>query len=374
MISCDLLICGAGPVGCTIAELASSKHNLKSVIVEKRNHISGNCYDEEHSSGILIHKYGPHYFRAKDKKIFDYMSKFTDWIDGDYIVNSYVDKKQYEFPINLNTLEMFFKVKLDEKKARELLDSKKINIPNPSNAEEALLSIVGTELYENFYKGYTKKQWGVSAKFLDPSVVLRVPIRFNRNHFYVDEGIKKMPKKGYNFLFTKMTDSENIKIMKNTNFVSIRDVIKPKIATVYTGPVDEYFDFKYGKLEWRSLDFDFKLYDKEFVQSCVQINYPNDYDYTRSVEIKHVTKQKHNQTVVSYEYPKGVGEPYYPVINSTNQLLYNKYKLDADKLKTKDRIYFAGRLAEYKYINIDHAIDRAIQTFNQIEKDNLKND
>lgn len=364
----DLLIVGAGPVGCTIAEHASRTLGLKSIIIDKRSHVAGNCYDDYHSSGILIHKYGPHYFRAKNQDTFKYLSKFTKWIDGNYVVKSSIKNQLFSFPINLNTLEDFYKIKLSKKSAKELIEKKIINYDTPNNSEEFVLSRVGKQLYESFYKNYTIKQWGMDPSELHPSVCGRIPIRFNRNDSYVDEGIQKMPINGYTKLFQKMIDNKNITLMLNTDYNEIKNILQPKYSIFYTGAIDEFFEYKFGKLGWRSLNFEFIEKNIEYYQNYVQINYPNDHDYTRCVEIKHVTKQIHPKTVLSYEYPTSIGEPFYPIKNLDNDNKFSVYKEEADNLEKAGSIFFVGRLANYKYINIDQAIELAIDKFYKFYK------
>ncbi len=363
----DLLIVGAGPVGCVIAERASKLKKWKCLIIDKRNHIAGNCYDEINSKGVLIHKYGPHYMRFKKKKIYNYVSKFTKWISGNYIVKSNINDQLFPIPINLTTLEKFFKVKLKNKKdAVKLLKNKKMQIKNIRNSEDFILSRLGKEIYENFYKNYTIKQWGIHPKNLDKSVVGRLPIRFNRNPFYVDQKLRVMPKNGYTVLFKNMIKDKNIKVKLNTDYKKIKNQIKPRLATIYTGPPDIFFNNKFGKLDWRSLDFKFKSYKKEKIQNCVQVNFPNKYKFTRKVEIKHVTKQKIPYTTICTEYPKSSGDPYYPINNKKNLKIFEKYK-KLIKDYEKKNIFFEGRLAQYKYLNMDEVIERALILFNRIK-------
>ena len=363
----DLLIVGAGPVGCVIAERAAKIKKWSSLIVEKRNHIAGNCYDEINKKGLRIHKYGPHYMRFKKKRIFNYVSKFTKWIKGNYIVKSYVKGQLYPIPINLNTIEKFFNKKFQNKnQARKFIETLKIKKKKIKNSEDYILSKLGKEIYENFYKNYTIKQWGIHPRNLNKSVVGRLPIRFNRNPYYVNQKLKVMPKKGYTNLFKNMTKDKKIEILLDTSYEKIKKNIKPNLATIYTGPPDVFFNFKYGRLDWRSLDFKFKTYKKEKVQECVQINFPNENKFTRKVEIKHVTKQKSKFSTISYEFPKSKGDPYYPINNKKNMNLFKKYKKLIDKLEKKN-IYFEGRLASYRYLNMDEVIEAALNLFKRLK-------
>ena len=363
----DLLIVGAGPVGCVIAERAAKIKKWSSLIVEKRHHIAGNCYDEINKKGLRIHKYGPHYMRFKNRKTFNYVSQFTKWIKGNYIVKSYIKGHLYPIPINLDTLEKFFNKKFKNKKdAQNFINTLKIKKKKIKNSEDLILSKLGKEIYENFYKNYTIKQWGLHPKKLHKSVAGRLPIRFNRDPYYVNQKLKVMPKKGYTNLFENMTRDKKIEILFNTAYEKVKNVIYPKYATIYTGPPDVFFNFRYGKLDWRSLNFKFKTFKKTKVQECVQINYPNDHKFTRKVEIKHVTKQKSKYSTISYEFPKSNGDPYYPINNKKNVNLFKKYQKLIKKLENKN-IYFEGRLASYRYLNMDEVIEAALKLFQRLK-------
>jgi UDP-galactopyranose mutase len=261
---------------------------------------------------------------------------------------------------------MFFGRKLDESSARQLLDKMVVPKKDPANSEEFVLSRVGAQLYEAFYLGYTQKQWGLHPSKLAASVCGRIPVRLNRDERYVDHGHQVMPAQGYTRLFENMIDHELIHVMLQTNFDDIRGIIEPRIGTVYCGPLDQYFACQYGRLGWRSLEFEFKNFQKEFVQPCVQINYPNDFDYTRSVEIKHVTAQRHPETVISYEYPKSHGDPYYPIPSAESVQLFDRYNSLAAREQAQGNVFFAGRLATYRYLNMDEAMESALSTFGHI--------
>ena len=368
MITSDVIIVGGGPVGCVLAEKISSNLKLNCLIIEKRSHIGGNCYDEYNSKGLLYHKYGPHYLRFKNKKTMNYLSKFTEWLPGDYIVKSSINKKLYPMPINLTTLEMFFGRKFKTKKeVLNFLDKRKVKIDNPKNFEEFVLSKLGKEIYDNFYKNYTIKQWNMHPSKLSNEIAGRLPIRFDRNPYYVKEKLRYMPKKGFTQMFKNMTANKRIKIKFNSDFFKIRNKLKFNHFMIYTGEPDRYFNFRYGKLDWRSLIFKFQNFKKNKVQKCVQYNFPNDFKYTRSVEIKHVTKQRSKFTVISKEYPTSRGEPYYPISNKKNIKLFEKYKKLIKKEMSKN-IFFEGRLAKYKYFNTDEVIESAISLFNSLKK------
>ena len=258
-----VLIVGAGPVGCTVANILSTK-NYKIKIIDSRNHIAGNCYDYYDKQGILIHKYGPHYFRSNKKKIITYLSKFTKWIPGKYIVNSYVDKKFYEFPINLNTINKFFDKNFNPIEAKKFLNKKSIKkrYYKKKNFETYLLSKMGKELYEKFYKNYTLKQWNINPVYLNESIAKRIPIRFNFKKDYIVSKYRIMPKYGFTKMFKNMISKKNIHVQLKKKFSYSHTYHKKFDLIIYTGPIDTFFNYKYGKLGWRSLKFIFKSYKK----------------------------------------------------------------------------------------------------------------
>ncbi len=361
-----VLIIGSGPVGCTVAENLSKK-SFKIDLIDSRNHIAGNCYDYKDKYGVLVHKYGPHYFRTNSKVIFKYLSKFTKWIPGKYIVNSYVDKDFYDFPINLNTINKFFNKNFKSNEAKNFLKKISIKKIKKNNFQNYLLSKIGKKLFEKFYKNYSIKQWGIKTNKISTSVAKRIPIKFNEDNEYIKARYKFMPKKGFTAMFKKMISNKNIKISLNKKYsYSSKDLKKYNII-VYTGPIDAFFKNKFGKLGWRSLKFNFTTYKKKFKQHCLQINYPNDFKYTRKVEYKHVTGQKLNYTTISKEYPISNGDPYYPISTKADKKIlffYNELK----KMYEKKGIFFGGRLADYKYINTDQAIGIGLKISKKIIK------
>lgn len=364
----DLLVCGAGPVGCVVAERAATVLGWKVLVVDRRSHIAGNCYDSFHASGVLIHNYGPHYFRTNNESLLKYLSRFAEWIPARYEVRSFVRGQLFPFPINLTTLEQFFERPLDVESADKLLQTLRRPIPSPRNSEDLVLSRAGRELYEAFYENYTTKQWGHHPSELDAEVCGRVPVRLNRDHRYVDHRFQVMPRRGFTALFAKMLEHRKIRVLLDCSYAEVRHLIRPRQATVYSGPIDEYFDSRFGKLPYRSLKFEFVARQAEYVQPCVQINYPNDYRYTRSVEIKHATRQQHPATVVSYETPMSIGEPFYPVPRPQNRELYNRYRELAEVETRLHRVHFCGRLAQYRYFNTDEVIEEALQCFQRIRR------
>lgn len=363
----DFLIVGAGPVGAVTARVLADR-GYHCLVLDRRPHVAGNCYDEKDPNGILIHKYGPHYFRTNDEQLLQYLSRFTDWIPGNYVVKSFVNGILYPFPINLTTLEMYFNRSLTAAEAEELLRQEQKTFPHaPRNSEEFVLSRVGERIYKDFYFGYTLKQWEREPAQLDPSVCGRIPVRFNRLDTYVDHKFQVLPKLGFTQMFENMLSHPKIEIQKNVDFSKTKSQWRPKKATLYTGAIDEYFEFRFGRLPWRSLRFEFKNFAQEFYQNCVQVNYPSlEVDFTRVVEIKHATGQKAPTTTISVEYPSNVGDPYYPVPAPEAQSLYLKYKVLADGEERDRNVFFAGRLAQYVYINTDQAIEIGMQTAEKI--------
>lgn len=364
----DLLVCGAGPAGSVIAERAASVLGWKVLVIDRRAHVAGNCHDAFHANGVLVHRYGPHYFRTNDDSLLRYLGRFTDWLPARYEVKSLVRGKLHPFPINLTTLEMFFGDRLDAASAEALLRRLRQPIDAPANSEEFVLGRVGRELYEAFYRGYTLKQWGVSARELDPGVCGRIPVRLDREGGYVQHRYQVMPARGFTSLFRRMLTHRRIRVLTDCDFAEVRDLITPRRATVYTGPIDEYFGHRLGRLPYRSLRFEFVPVAREYVQPCVQINYPNDGPWTRSVEIKHVTGQRHAETVVSYERSAATGEPYYPVPTTANRALYDRYRSLAERETAVRDVYFCGRLAQYRYFNTDEVIQEALACFETIRQ------
>jgi UDP-galactopyranose mutase len=356
----DYLVVGAGPSGCIIADRMASR-GRSVLLIDKRNHVGGNCHDSHDEAGILVHRYGPHYFRTNDDGLLQYLSQFTSWLPAQYIVKSKVGEIYYPLPINLTTLEMFFKQEFTEETARAFVAERCEPITHPANAEEYVLANMGRELYEAFYRPYTLKQWGRSPREIDVAVCGRVPIRFNRDFRYVTHKHQCMPDAGYTAMFTRMVASRDIELQLNTDYAAIKEYCKPKIATVYTGPVDTYFGHCYGTLPWRSLRFEPRHYDKVFQQPCVQVNYPDEQPFTRSVEIKHVTGQIHPATTVIYEYPVATGEPYYPVPSQASREQYARYQELAEHETASCRVHFIGRLARYTYIDMDQAMLAALK-------------
>ncbi|WP_205501747.1 UDP-galactopyranose mutase [Rufibacter psychrotolerans] len=352
----DYLIVGAGFAGSVLAERLATYSNKKVLIIDKRPHIGGNAYDHYNEDGILVHKYGPHIFHTNSKEVFEYLGQFTEWRPYEHRVLASVDGQQVPIPINLDTINKLYGLNLTSFELDKWFESVAEKVPVVKTSEDVVVSKVGRELYEKFFRNYTRKQWGMDPSELDKSVTSRVPTRTNRDDRYFTDTYQAMPLHGFTKMFENMLSHPNIKIMLNTDYHEIIDVI-PFKEMIYTGPVDEFFDFKYGKLPYRSLEFKHETVNKEVFQPVAVVNYPNEQLYTRVTEFKYLTGQQHPKTSLVYEFPRAEGDPYYPVPKPENAELYNKYKKLAD---ATPNVHFVGRLATYKYYNMDQVVAQAL--------------
>lgn len=359
----DYLIVGAGFAGAVFARLVAEKHNAKVCIIDKRPHIAGNAFDCYNKDGILIHQYGPHIFHTNHKKVWDFLSLYTDWYYFQHHVLTLVDGQLVPMPININTINQLYGTNYNVFTIHEFFNKVKVNKTNIKTSEDVIVSKVGVELYEKFFKNYTKKQWGVYPEELDKSVTSRIPVRENFDNRYFTDVYQGMPLHGYTKLFESILKHQNITVKLKTDFFKIKDSL-PHKKLVYCGALDEFFNYKYGRLPYRSLDFQFKTYNQEKYQAAPVVNYPNDYDFTRITEYKYLTNQQHAKTTVSFEFSKSEGEPYYPIPTADNFKIVAKYQADVSKLKDT---LFIGRLAEYKYYNMDNVILRSIEEFEKIK-------
>jgi UDP-galactopyranose mutase len=363
----DIVIVGAGISGMTLGERYA--HSGKRVlIVEHRNHIGGNCYDYSNEQGILVALYGPHYFHTNDEGVWQYVSQFSQWQAYEHRVIAHVDGKKVPVPVNIDTLNRLFNANINtSEEAERWFEEHKEKIENPKNAEEAVLARMGTTLYELLFKGYTTKQWGMDPKELAPEVTNRIPLRLNNDDRYFTDKYQALPINGYTKLFEAMIQSKNITIMLNTEWDEVKDSIKSFQKLFFTGRIDHYFKEQFGPLQYRSLRFEFETLEQEYFQEYAQENYPSlDVPFTRIVEYKRATGQKHPKTTISREYSTWEGEPYYPVPSEHNQKIYEQYQHAASELEQKG-IYFVGRLANYKYFNMDQAFRNALNFYNRLE-------
>jgi UDP-galactopyranose mutase len=363
----DFLIVGAGPAGSVLAERLATQLGKRCLIVEKRDHIGGNAYDHFDQAGVLVHDYGPHYFRTNSQRIVDYLSQFTEWRAVDYKILSWTHGRYWRFPINLNTFEQLIGRPSTSEEMAAQLAQWRVPIESPENSEEIILSQVGWKIYEMFFKNYTFKQWQREARDLEPGVCGRIPIRTNRDDRYLSERFQALPKDGYTVMFRKMLSHPNIEVRLKTDF---RDVCRQVLfdELIYTGPIDEYYDHCFGRLPYRSIRFERETLDQEFFQPAMQVNYPNDHDFTRIVEIKHATGQSIPVTTIIREYPQNFGpggEPYYPIPAADAKALYQKY---AARAALEKKVRFVGRLARYRYYNMDQVIGLALTEFDRFKR------
>ena len=351
----DYLVVGAGFAGSVLAERLAST-GKKVLIMDKRPHIGGNAYDHYDGAGVLVHKYGPHIFHTNSREVFDYLSRFTEWRPYQHRVLACVDGQLLPIPINLDTVNRLYGTQFTSFQVAEFFAS--ISEPRASilTSEDVIVNKVGRDLYEKFFRGYTKKQWGVDPSQLDAAVTARIPVRTNRDDRYFTDTYQAMPKHGYTRMFENMLSHPNIKILLNTDYREVEDCIAHR-ELIYTGPIDEYFDFCYGKLPYRSLQFKFETMDMPLFQSAPVINYPNDHPYTRVTEFKYLTGQEHPKSSVVYEYPLAEGDPYYPVPCPENASIYRKYEALTAGISD---VHFVGRLATYRYYNMDQVVAQAL--------------
>lgn len=358
----DYLIVGAGFAGSVLAERLATVANKKVLIIDTRNHIGGNAYDYYNDEGILVHKYGPHIFHTNSREVFDYLGKFTEWRPYEHKVLASVDGQLVPIPINLNTINKLYGLNLSSDQVEEFFEQRSEKIDRVRTSEDVVVSKVGRELYEKFFRGYTRKMWDLDPSELDSSVTARVPTRTNKDDRYFTDTYQAMPLNGYTRMFEKMLSHPNIKVMLNTDYKEIMDII-PYRSMIFTGPIDSYFNYCFGKLPYRSLEFKFETIDADTFQQTGTINYPNEQAYTRITDFKYLTGQKHPKTAIVYEFPKAEGDPYYPVPRPENAEIYRKYQhLAASMTNT----YFVGRLATYKYYNMDQVVAQSLTMFKKL--------
>jgi UDP-galactopyranose mutase len=364
----DYLIVGAGFAGSVLAERLASQHKARVLLIDRRNHVGGNAYDEKDAAGIWYHKYGPHIFHTNSEQVVEYLSQFTDWRPYEHRVLACVRDRLVPIPINRTTLNKLFDadLKTDEDAAAYLADRAE-PVEEIRTSEDVVINAVGRELYELFFRGYTRKQWGLDPSELDKQVTSRIPTRTNTDDRYFSDSFQAMPKDGYTAMFSAMLDHKLIDKSLGTDFRDLRDEAE-EIADhiIYTGPIDEYFDFRYGKLPYRSLKFEHRTLEEEWHQPVAVVNYPSEeVPHTRVSEYKHLTGQQHSRTSITYEYPAAEGDPYYPIPRPENQELFKKYEALGDETSG---VTFVGRLATYRYYNMDQIVGQALATFRRIDE------
>jgi UDP-galactopyranose mutase len=365
--SFDYLIVGAGFAGSVLAERLAAGSGKSVLLCDRRDHVGGNAYDHADAAGVLVHKYGPHIFHTNSREIFGYLSRFTAWRAYEHRVLACVGGKLLPIPINLDTINRLYGLKLTETEVEQFLSARAIPCASPRTSEQVVLSRVGRDLYEKFFRNYTRKQWGVDPSQLDAQVAARIPVRTNRDDRYFTDSFQFMPKHGFTLLFENMLDHKNITLALGADYRDLRkDVSFEKL--IYTGPIDEFFEYRYGKLPYRSLRFAHETLNSEWHQPVAVVNYPNEFDYTRITEFKHLTGQNHPRTSIVYEFPQSSGDPYYPVPQPANAAIYAKYRALAEQ---RQSVQFVGRLATYRYYNMDQVIGQALSTYRKLAREDV---
>ncbi|MGC2661343.1 MAG: UDP-galactopyranose mutase [Bryobacteraceae bacterium] len=362
----DYLIVGAGFAGAVAAEQLASTCGKKVLVVDRRSHVGGNAYDHLDSSGVLVHKYGPHIFHTNSSDVFDYLSRFTSWRKYEHRVLASVTGKLVPVPINLDTVNRLYDLSLSESQMEDFLRVRAETIVPIRTSEDAVVSRVGRDLYEKMFRYYTRKQWGLDPSQLDAQVTARIPVRTNRDDRYFSDLHQAMPLHGYTRMFENMLDHPRITVELGVDYRAVAKKVSFD-EMIYSGPIDEFFRCRYGKLPYRSLKFQHETINQRQFQQVAVVNYPNEHAYTRITEFKHLTGQVHPKTSIVYEFPCAAGDPYYPIPRAENATLYQKYEALAQKTP---KVHFVGRLATYKYFNMDQVVAQALTLVAKIANTN----
>ena len=358
----DVLVVGAGYAGSVVAERLASAGS-RVLVVERRPHVGGNAHDEYDEQGVLIHRYGPHIFHTNSPRVVEYLSNFTEWRPYEHRALAHVDGKLLPIPINLDTVNGFYGLDLREEDVGAFFERVREPRSPVRTSEDVVLNAVGRDLYEKFFKNYTRKHWGLEPSQLSAGVAARVPVRTDRDDRYWTDDFQALPREGYTKMFEAMLDHPNISVELGVDFREVRDLVQTA-HVVYTGPIDAYFDHRFGKLPYRSLRFEHThLPGRRRYQQVATINYPNEHDYIRVTEFKHITRQEHPGTSIVREYPRSDGDPYYPIPRPENQVLYRRYRSLAAREKG---VTFVGRLAQYRYYNMDQVVGAALKAAREL--------
>jgi UDP-galactopyranose mutase len=376
----NYIIVGAGLAGCVLAERIANVLEEKVLIIEKRDHVGGNCYDYYDEAGVLVHKYGPHVFHTQLKEVWEYVSQFTEWHPYQHRVLGSVDGKKIPIPFNLTSLHRSFPPDVARRLEEKLVENygREVQVPilELKESDDEDLQLLADYVYRKVFLNYTKKQWGMKPEELDPSVTARVPVLVSRDDRYFQDPYQGIPQEGYTPIFEKMLSNPRIEVMLNTDYREVLEFNEGIIRyngkdfkgkLIYTGEIDYFFNYQYGRLPYRSLRFEMETLDQEFYQEVATVNYPNDHQYTRITEFKHLTGQKHQKTTITREYPQRYqperGDvPYYPIPRREYREVYQRYQEKADKVLG---LILLGRLAEYQYYNMDLVVAKALQIFKE---------
>ncbi|GAB3959110.1 UDP-galactopyranose mutase [Spirosoma harenae] len=358
----DYVIVGAGFAGSVLAERLASQAKKTILLLDKRPHVGGNAYDFYNEAGILIHQYGPHIFHTNSPEVFNYLSQFTEWLPYEHRVLASVEGKLLPIPINLDTVNRLYGYNFTSEQLADYFKTVGESVDEIHTSEDVVVSQVGRDLYEKFFRGYTRKQWGVDPSELDKMVTSRIPTRTNQDDRYFSDEFQYMPLHGYTRMFENMVNHPNIHKRLGTDFHQLKDELSFD-QLIYTGPIDEYFAYCYGKLPYRSLRFDHQTVDTTDYQPVAVVNYPNDHAYTRITEYKKLTGQQHEKTSLTFEYPQDEGDPYYPVPRPENAVLYQQYKQLAEQ---QTGVHFVGRLGTYRYYNMDQVVAQALTLYKKL--------
>jgi UDP-galactopyranose mutase len=358
----DVLVVGAGFAGAVLAERLAAGSGKRVLVCDRRPHLGGNAHDRYNDDGLLIHEYGPHIFHTNSATVFEYLSRFTAWRAYEHRVLASVDGQLVPIPINLDTVNRLYGLNLTSFQLEEFFRSVAEKVEHVRTSEDVVVSRVGRELYEKFFRGYTRKQWGLDPSELDASVTARIPTRTSRDARYFTDRFQAMPKHGYTRMFERMLRHPNIKVLLDTDYRELVGDVEFD-HMVYTGPVDAFFDYRFGKLPYRSLEFRHETLPQAQFQAVGTVNYPNEHAYTRITEFKHLTGQEHGRTGIVYELPRAEGDPYYPIPRAENAALYQRYAALAEQ---RADVTFVGRLATYRYYNMDQVVAQALATYRKL--------